>query len=318
MSTAPSRDVLLVGATSGIGRETALAFARQGARLALAARSNEVLHEVADACRDAGAADVLVRSTDIGERAEVEALVEAAVARHGHLDVIVHCAAVTAFARFEELPPDVFDGVVRTNVIGTANVARAVLPHLRRRRLGTLVLVGSALGHATFPYQAPYVMSKFAISALVRLLRQENHDVPGVRIHGVYPGPVDTPLYATAGNFTGRQAQVPPPADHPATVAEAIVRVANERRHRDRGVGWANGATVLAYRLLPGLYDAIVEPFVRITTFARETLQHTPGNVFAPAAPVSSSRPDASSTRDAAVDGASHPRSSRPPRGSER
>lgn len=313
-TSARPRVVLVVGASSGIGRETALGFARRGARLVLAARSHDALQSVADTCRQSGAGDVLVHATDIGDRGQVETLIDTAVNRFGHLDTIVQAAAVTVFGRFEQVPADVFDAVVRTDIVGTANVARSALVYLRGRGHGALVLVSSALGHATFPYQAPYVMSKFAVSALIRVLRQENRDVPGVMIHGIYPGPVDTPLYAAAGNFTGRRAQVPPPADDPAKIAAAIVRVGDERRHRDRSVGWANGPAVLAFRLFPSLFDVLVGPFVRATTFAKEVLEHTAGNVLAPAKPADIASPGSGGST-AAVDGRSRPESSRPPRG---
>lgn len=274
---------LVIGATSGIGRETALGFARQGARVALAARSRPALDLVAADCRAAGAADVLVHPVDIGERAQVRALTDAALARFGALDVTVAAAAVTAFGRFDDIPAEVFDRVVRTDLIGTANVAREALRHLRRRGHGHLVVVGSLLGRTAAPYQAPYVMSKFALDALIRILRQENRDRPGVAVHGVYPGPVDTPIYPNAGNYTGRRASVPPPPYDPATVAARIVRLAGARGHRDRDVGWVNAPLTAAFRLLPGVFDAVVGPLMRALSLSGDPIPPTPGNVSEPA-----------------------------------
>lgn len=119
-----AQTVLVTGASSGIGRETALRYASRGAHVALAARSELKLRRVAAECRTAGAADVIVQPTDIVEFDQVQRLFDTTVARFGRLDIAVQCAAITAFGRFEDLPVDVFDGVVRTNILGAANVAR--------------------------------------------------------------------------------------------------------------------------------------------------------------------------------------------------
>src|SRR3712207_2999736 len=118
-----SRVVVLTGASSGIGKAAALAFAARGDRLVLAARGLADLESVAAAC----GGDPLVVPTDISRCAEVEALAEAAVDRFGRIDVWVDSAAVMAYGRFEDVPPHVFDQVVTTDLLGTANVARTAL-----------------------------------------------------------------------------------------------------------------------------------------------------------------------------------------------
>lgn len=305
MDTDPApRVALIVGASSGIGRETALGLARNGMRLVLAARGRDALETAAAECRTAGAADVLVQPCDVGERDEVDRLVAAAVGRFGGLDAAVVSSAVTAFGRFDDIPPDVFDRVVRTDVIGTANVARATLPHLRRSGRGELVLVGSLLGHAVAPYQAPYILSKYAITAFVRLLRQENRG-RGVRVHGVYPGPVNTPIYATGGNYVGSEVRPPPPVHDPSTVARRIVRAVRGRGGLEHNVGMENHVIVFGFRRLPRLYDAIVGPLVRTIMITSRSRVPGPGNVFEPLSPAAAGpRPG---DRPEAVDGTVRP-----------
>jgi NAD(P)-dependent dehydrogenase (short-subunit alcohol dehydrogenase family) len=249
------------------------------------------LIDVAQECVRAGATDVLVRPTDIGDAAQVQKLFDATVERFGRVDVAAQCAAITAFGRFEDIPADVFDGVVQTNVLGAANVARSALNHFQAQEEGHLVLVGSLLGVVAVPYQSAYVVSKFAISALVRLLRQENRHLPGVRVHGVYPGPVDTPVYGTAGNYFGRSPRVPPTADAPATIAAAIVRATDRQRSSERQVGWFNRPAIVAYRLMPPVFDALIGPLIRAVSFTSGTIDATVGNVFGGAPEASVAEP---------------------------
>lgn len=277
-TTAPSV-VVVIGASSGIGKATALRFAGRHARLVLASRSQDALLAVADECRQAGAAEVMIQPTDIADADQVQQLFDSAVARFGRVHVATQCAAITAFGRFEDLPTDVFDTIVRTNLLGAANVARSALIHFQARGAGHLILVGSLLGTTAVPYQSAYVVSKFGLNGLVRALRQENRHLPEVRVHGVYPGPVDTPVYETAGNYLGRSPKVPPSADAPDTIAAAIVRAATRQRSSERQVGWFNRPAILAYRLVPSLFDALIGPFVRTANFTSTRTDPTEGNV---------------------------------------
>jgi short-subunit dehydrogenase len=248
----------------------------------LASRSEDSLRIVSEECQTAGAAEVIVQPTDIADADQVQRLFDTAMARFGRVDVAVQCAAITAFGRFEDIPIDVFDGIVRTNILGAANVARCAMVHFQRRGAGHLVLIGSLLGTTAAPYQSPYVVSKFALNGFVRLLRQENRHVPGIKVHGVYPGPVDTPVYGTAANYLGRTPRVPPTAVSSSTIVDAIVRATDRRRSTERQVGWMNRPAILAYHAIPSIYDALIGPFLRAVAFGSGTTESTTGNVFAP------------------------------------
>lgn len=268
--TATGSAVVVIGASSGIGRETALAYARRHARLVLAARSEDVLLDVARDCMRAGAAEVVVHRTDIADAQQVQSLFDVAETRFGRVDVAAQCAAIAAFGRFTDVPAEVFDEIVRTNVMGAANVARSALRLFAARGAGHLVLVGSLLGVVAVPNQSAYVVSKFALGGLVRALRQENRHLPGVRIHGVYPGPVDTPVYETSANYSDWTPRVPPTADTPARIADAIVRATDRRRSSERHIGLANRPMILAYRLVPRLFDAVIAPLLHAVSYEKE------------------------------------------------
>ena len=160
------RVVLVTGASSGIGRAVAVGAAAKGDALVLVGRDAEALAVVADECRSRGSADVRAEAADVGDDDAVARFVAATVMHHGHLDAVVHSAGVVAYGRLEDVPAEVFDGVLRTNLLGAANVARHVLPVLREQEAGHLLLLGSVLGDIATPYMTAYAVSKWGIRAL--------------------------------------------------------------------------------------------------------------------------------------------------------
>lgn len=288
---AGSRVVVVVGASSGIGRATAHALAARGDRLVLVSRSAEALADVARECaaRAPGTATAgegepapapLVVVADVTDGAAVDRAVAAAVTRHGRVDAVVHTAAVLAYGRFWDIPAEVFDRVVEVDVLGAANVARAALRRFEAQRSGHLVLVGSLLGSITAAWMSPYVVSKWAVHGLAGSLRAEARRI-GARVSLVVPGGVDTPIYAMAGSFAGRVGRPPPPVDRPETVARAIVRLL-DRPRREVSVGLANRAWTTVFRTVPAVYDRVVGPAMARLGLSRTPTSATPGNVFAP------------------------------------
>lgn len=275
--------VLVIGASSGIGRAAAIGFAERGASVVLAARSLDSLTDAEHECLQAskGSSVTMVVPTDVGDAAAVDALFEAAVARFGRVDAVVNTAATIAYGRFEDVPAEVFDKVIATNLTGTANVARASLRRFAEQGGGTLVLTGSLLGKIATPYMSNYVTSKWAVHGLTRVLQTEARELPGVSISLVWPGGVDTPVYYQAGNFTGWEGRPPPPVDSPEKVARAILR-AVEHPSREIGVGPANPFIVFGFRFLPGVFDAVVAPLMRVGGLSRTPVEPHPGNVFEP------------------------------------
>jgi NAD(P)-dependent dehydrogenase (short-subunit alcohol dehydrogenase family) len=246
--------VVITGASSGIGRATARAYARRGARLVLASRSRAALETVAAECRALGAR-ALVVPTDVSLEAQVQALAAAAVAQYGRIDVWVGNAGVFAYGSFDELPPGVFRQVVETNLMGQVHGARAALPYFRRQGRGTLILVASLYSRVASPGILPYVTSKYGLLGFAEGLRQELRG-SGIRVRVILPGSVDTPIYQHAANLTGKKARPLPPVTSPARVARAIVRSADRRRFAAY-VGRLQRLVVPVHDLAPPVYDAI-------------------------------------------------------------
>jgi NAD(P)-dependent dehydrogenase (short-subunit alcohol dehydrogenase family) len=187
----------------------------------------------------------------------MQGCVEAALQRHGRIDAAVQSAGVVAYGRTEEMPTAVFDGVVRTNLLGSVNLVRHVLPGMRRRGSGSIVLVGSLIGHIGVPMMSPYVLSKWGIRALARQLQLENRDRSDVHISYVAPGGVDTPIYLQAATYSGHVGRPPPPVVTPEAVARVVLRRLDRPRKRTQ-VGAANDLIRFGFSAVPAVYDVLV------------------------------------------------------------
>ncbi|MFD5213301.1 SDR family NAD(P)-dependent oxidoreductase [Microbacterium sp. NPDC058345] len=277
MSAKHSPVVVVTGASSGIGRETARLHARRGGRLVLASRSRAALETVAQECRELGG-QALVVPTDVTDERAVHALAAAAVSRFGRIDIWVGNAGTFAYGAFEDLPSDVFRQVVETNLMGQVHGARAVLPHLRRQGHGTLVLVGSLYSHVGSPAISPYATSKFGLLGFAECLRAELRG-SGIRLRLILPSTIDTPIYQHAANFTGRRVRPLPPASSPKRVARAILRA--PRSHRFAAfVGRTQTAVRPVHDVAPPVYDAVASWLMDHVELHGRDAEASPGTVF--------------------------------------
>ena len=278
--------VVVTGASSGIGRATALAFAREGARLVVAARTLDALREVAAACERLGASAVPVE-TDVTVDASVQRLATEAMRAHGSIDVWVNAAAILAMGRVDETPADVFRRVVDTNLMGCVHAAWAVLPVFREQRAGVLVNVASLDGKIAVPYASAYTASKHAVIGFSRSLRQELRLEGLRRVHVclVNPTTVDTPLFQHAANFTGARVRALPPVYPPERVARRIVRLARHPR-REVFVGGAAHAMSVFWSVAPRLAERFLTRYVDRGHLDRAASRSaTSGNAFGPRPP---------------------------------
>lgn len=279
--SADPRVVLVTGASSGIGEATARLAARRGDHVVLLARGPDALARVAADCDALGAASTTVTAADVSDDDAVRRAVGTAVDRHGRLDVVVSNAGVVAYGRLEDVPVEVFDKVVETNLLGTVNLVRHVLPVLREQERGSLVLVGSIIGHIAVPEMGAYVLSKWGVRGLARQLRVDNRDRPGLRFGYVAPGGVDTPIYDQAATYSDSVGRPPFPVQDPERVAARVLAAAD---HPWRGgqTSVANQAIRFGFRVLPPVYDRLVGPLFSVV--AQDLVRpvvHAPGNVLA-------------------------------------
>lgn len=184
--------VLLTGASSGIGWAAALEFAGHGARLALAARREGKLRELAGLL-EARKAECLVLPCDVSEPRQARAALEALLKRWGRLDILVNNAGINSSRRFHEQPWEEAEGILRTNYLGSAFLIHAALPVMLSQGRGHVVNVSSIAGLLGLPYMASYCASKFALTGLTEALRREYYE-SGVTFSLLCPGTVDTPM----------------------------------------------------------------------------------------------------------------------------
>ncbi|MGL6216347.1 SDR family oxidoreductase [Billgrantia desiderata] len=270
--------VVLTGASSGIGRATACEFARHGAALFLAGRDRHALHDVAEAChRLGGQARIVV--ADVSNSDDMARLAESAVDLAGRIDIWVNNAGVGALGPFEEVPLDVHEQVVQTDLLGGLRGAHAILPHFKRQGHGILINNISLGGWAPQPYAASYSAAKFGLRAFADSLRGELRQWPELYVCNVYPSVMDTPGFRDGGNFTGRAIKPVPPVYDPRRTAKAIVGLARRPRHSVY-VGFPAVISLFA-RFVPG-YSIINAALVDGSVRHARPIPRSSGNLFQP------------------------------------
>lgn len=269
--------IVITGASSGIGRATALAAADKKAHLVLASREDNVLAEVAEECRRRGARAISVQ-TDVSQEEQVQTLTREAIEAFGRIDVWLNGAAVGMLAAFEDAPPDVFRQVMETNFFGYVYGARAALPHIRRQGSGMIINIASELGKFGAPYATAYSASKFAVAGFSESLRLELLDEPDIHVCTVFPAAIDTPFFQHAANYTGRSVQAPPPVFKPEKVAASILSCI-EKPRREVYVGDVRRKVAL-HGIAQPLAERMIATKVDRKHFGDEPAEATSGSLF--------------------------------------
>jgi short-subunit dehydrogenase len=247
--------VLITGASSGIGRELALALSRKGARVLLSARRKELLDEVVGECNHAGGSAERLAG-DVTDAAYQNALLQLAVASWGGLEVLVNNAGVSAHGRFADGDDATLRRIMEVNFFAAAELTRRAIPVLSSGRTPAIVNIGSILGHRGIPLNSEYCASKFALRGWSESLRAELAP-RGIDVLLVSPGTTETEFFdhllAKQGDLPWGKAKGIPAA----AVAEQTVR-ALERGRREIFPNWRGRALVLANRLFPRMVDRVM------------------------------------------------------------
>lgn len=246
--------VVVTGASAGVGRAVAHAFARRGARVALLARGEQGLE---DARREVEAlgGEALVLPVDVSEHSEVEAAAAAVEQHFGPIDVWVNDAMATIFAPFLEIRPEEFKRATEVTYLGAVHGTMAALKRMVPRDLGTVVQVGSALAYRAIPLQSAYCGAKFAMRGFTDSIRTElMHDRSKVWITMVQLPAVNTPQFGWCRTRLPDHPQPVPPIFQPEVPAEAVYWAAHHRR-RELVVGSPAVLAIVGNRLSPRFAD---------------------------------------------------------------
>jgi NAD(P)-dependent dehydrogenase (short-subunit alcohol dehydrogenase family) len=272
--------VALMGASSGIGRETALRFAERGAKVVVSARNEEGLNSLVEEIQGKGGQATAIPA-DVAEFEQVKAVADRTVEEYGRLDTWVHLAAVLLVAPFEETAPEEFAQVVDVNLMGQVYGAMAALPHIKREGGGALIHVSSMGAKRSIPLQSAYCASKHGIDGFLESLRVELQDekLP-ISVTQVMPATINTPFFDKARTKLGVKPVAPPPIYEPGIVSEAILHAA-ENPARDLVVGGAAKAVILTQAVSPRLLDLLLKVRGFEVHYTREPKpEDAPDNLF--------------------------------------
>jgi NAD(P)-dependent dehydrogenase (short-subunit alcohol dehydrogenase family) len=274
--------IVVMGASSGIGRITALELARQGARVVVSARSETGLASLVQEIEQFGG-EAVAAPADVTRFEQVQGVVERAEQHYGRLDTWIHLAAVSLYAELEQTTPEEFRQVIETNLVGAAYGAMAALPLLRQAEDGGIIFVSSVEAVRALPYQAAYAASKHGVKGLADALRVElRHSEANISVTNIMPASINTPLFDKARTKIGVRPKGLPPIYEPEQVADAIL-TAVEHPERDVIVGGAGKALVTGQLLLPGLVDRYLQTFGFGGQRSRQPkAADAPDNLYAP------------------------------------
>jgi short-subunit dehydrogenase len=225
------RVVVITGASSGIGRATALRFAKNGDNVVVAARRKNLLKDLVDECEELGA-EALAVETDVSDESSIEKLTKAATKKFGRIDVWINDAGIGAVGDFDQVKPEEHRRVIETNLNGTINGSWYALRQFKKQREGILINLSSVVGKVTQPYMSSYSASKHGVKALSACIRQELwlKDIEDIHVCTVFPQSVDTPFFENEANRMGYKIKPAPPIETPEHAAEVIFDLAENPR----------------------------------------------------------------------------------------
>jgi NAD(P)-dependent dehydrogenase (short-subunit alcohol dehydrogenase family) len=275
--------VAVIGASSGIGRETALQFAKRQAQVVISARSETGLQSLVEEIAQLGGS-VIAIPADVSDFEQVQNVANKAVEYYGRLDTWVHAAATAVIAPFEQVTPEEFKRVIDVNLLGQAYGAMVALPHLRRTGRGALIHISSVEARRSLPLQSAYAASKHGVEGFLDSLRVElQHEGVPISVTNVMPAVINTPFYNNALTKLGVKPTGVPPYYQPDIVANAILYAA-EHPTRDMIVGDVGRLLDLLHKLSPTLADSLLSLIaVEGQRTQTEKFATDPNNLFTPA-----------------------------------
>lgn len=273
------KTVVVTGASSGVGLATVEAFAKYGANIVLAARGEEGLSKAVEVCRSYNVIGLAV-PTDVSKAEEVKNLVDKAKTLNGRIDVWVNNAGVMSSGRFEEIPNEINEQVIKTNLFGYMHGAYYAIPVFKQQGDGILINNISIGGYMPAPFSAVYSATKFGIRGMMEGLRSELTSYDNIHICNLYPQIQRSTGNSHSAKFSGLDFKVPPTADDPKKTAEEIVKLAMKPRF-SLFPGLSPKVMKQLYSTFPRLFSAIPTKMLEMNMKLKNA-QPTEGNILEP------------------------------------
>jgi NAD(P)-dependent dehydrogenase (short-subunit alcohol dehydrogenase family) len=274
--------VAITGASAGVGRATALAFAREGYAIGLLARGSTRLASARAEIERLGGPAIDI-SVDVADPGALDQAAERVERELGPIDVWVNNAMATVFAPLADTDPDEFRRVTEVTYLGSVWGTMSALRRMRPRDRGVIVQVGSALAYRGIPLQAAYCGSKHALQGFLESIRTELiHDDSNVRITMVQLPALNTPQFTWSRAKMPHEPRPVPPIFQPEVAADAILFAAHHPR-RQVTVGWPTVKAMAGNAIAPGVADRILATDGYELQQGAKTLDgHRAGNLFEP------------------------------------
>jgi len=271
-----AQTVLITGASTGIGYETAKRFQQQGWNVVATMRSPEKVPDLA------ALSNVVCLPLDVTNTNSIQSAINAALEQFPAIDVLVNNAGYGLIGAFEACTLEEIQRQFATNVFGLMETTRALLPHFRERRSGVIVNVASIGGRIAIPLYSPYHATKWAVEGFSESLQYELEPF-NIRVKLIEPGPIKTDFYSRSMTFASQPgltaydvfiekvkpalAEAEAGGSPPSLTAEIIYKAACDRSKRLRYPAGGNATAILFLRKL--LPDALLHPFIRSTIIGK-------------------------------------------------
>ncbi|KQR94623.1 short-chain dehydrogenase [Chryseobacterium sp. Leaf180] len=277
--TLRGKTVVITGGSSGVGRATVEAFALEGCNIVIAARGEEALNDTVRICEELGVKALAV-PTDVSVGTEMDNLIEKAVEEFGRIDIFINNAGVMASGKFDEIPLELHEQVVKTNLFGYMHGAYSVLPLFKRQNEGILINNISIGGFMPAPYSAVYSASKFGIRGMMECLQGEISEFKNIHISNLYPQIQRSTGNTHSAKYSGLDFKIPPFAADPRDTAEKILQLAKNPKKEF--------FPDFTSKLLTGMYKIFPKTVINTASAGMRVLMKLknapadPGNVFEP------------------------------------
>ncbi|KAF2510547.1 SDR family NAD(P)-dependent oxidoreductase [Flavobacterium foetidum] len=274
------KNAVITGATSGVGRATAEAFALEGCNVIIVARGQNGIDETVKFCRDLGVQAVGI-SADISNAKDVEKVATEALALGGKIDIWVNNAGVMASGKFEEIPLEIHEQVIKTNLFGYMHGAYNAIKIFKDQNEGILINNISIGGFMPAPYSAVYSASKYGIRGMMECLQGEISNRKHIHICNLYPQLQNSTGNLHSAKYSGFDMTIPFIASDPRETAAKMVELASNPK-KDLFPDFKSAAITNTYKLFPKTVINAASAVVRTKMKFNKAKEDNPGNVLAP------------------------------------